>query len=76
MTMACSDDGVTRPLPTQDTATTRTIFICGYVLFFAIALVAGALGAHWRTWLPGAEGVKSLNGGVKAAVYSFMSLIH
>ena len=74
--MTCNDDGVTRPLPTQDTATTRTIFICGYVLFFSIALVAGAVGVHWRTWLPGAEGVKSLNGGVKAAVYSFMSLIH
>jgi len=49
------------------------IFICGFLLFFSIALVASALGCHWRTWLPGAEGVKSLTGGVKAAVYTFMA---
>ena len=35
---------------------------------FLIMCVTG-----WRTWLPGAEGVKSLYGGVKAAVYTFMS---
>jgi light-harvesting complex 1 beta chain len=43
------------------------------VLFSAIAVVGQLLGAQWRTWLPGAEGVKSLTGGVKAAVYTFMS---
>jgi light-harvesting complex 1 beta chain len=42
-------------------------------VFLAIALAGQLLGAHWRTWLPGAEGVKSVFGGVKAAVYTFMS---
>jgi light-harvesting complex 1 beta chain len=42
-------------------------------VFMAIALAGQLLGWQWRSWLPGAEGVKSLNGGVKAAVYTFMS---
>jgi light-harvesting complex 1 beta chain len=50
-----------------------TIFTLGFVLFSAIAVVGQLLGAPWRTWLPGAEGAKSLTGGVKAAVYTFMS---
>jgi light-harvesting complex 1 beta chain len=50
-----------------------TIFAVSFVVFLAIALVAQLLGWHWRSWLPGAEGVKSLTGGVKAAVYTFMS---
>jgi light-harvesting complex 1 beta chain len=49
------------------------IFALGFVVFMAIALAGQLLGWHWRTWLPGAEGVKSLNGGVKAAVYTFMA---
>lgn len=51
----------------------RAIFALGYVAFLAIALFGQLLGWHWRTWLPGAEGVKSIFGGVKAAVYTFMS---
>jgi light-harvesting complex 1 beta chain len=50
-----------------------TIFTVGFVAFAAIAVVAQLLGWHWRSWLPGAEGVKSMTGGVKAAVYTFMS---
>jgi light-harvesting complex 1 beta chain len=50
-----------------------TIFTLSFVLFSAIAVVGQLLGAQWRAWLPGAEGVKSLTGGVKAAVYTFMS---
>jgi light-harvesting complex 1 beta chain len=49
------------------------IFACSFALFMAIALVGQVLGWHWRSWLPGAEGVKSVTGGVKAAVYTFMS---
>ena len=49
------------------------IFTVGFVIFGAIAVVAAMLGQQWRTWLPGAEGVKSMTGGVKAAVYTFMS---
>jgi light-harvesting complex 1 beta chain len=43
------------------------------VLFLAIALVAETMGWQWRSWLPGAESAKSLTGGVKTAVYTFMS---
>ncbi|MGA1286037.1 MAG: hypothetical protein ACO305_03255 [Rubrivivax sp.] len=50
-----------------------TIFAVSFVVFAAIAVVGQMLGWHWRTWLPGAEGVKSMTGGVKAAVYTFMS---
>jgi light-harvesting complex 1 beta chain len=49
------------------------IFAAAFALFMAIALAGQLLGWHWRAWLPGAESVKSLNGGVKAAVYTFMS---
>lgn len=49
------------------------IFAVSFVVFLAIALIAQMLGWQWRSWLPGAEGVKSLTGGVKAAVYTFMS---
>lgn len=53
----------------------QLIFAVSLLVFFAIALAGQLLGLHWRTWLPGAEGVKSLHGGVKAAVYTFMSHI-
>jgi len=49
------------------------IFALGFVVFLGIALIGTVLGWHWRTWLPGAEGMKSVFGGVKAAVYTFMS---
>ena len=49
------------------------IFALSFPVFFAIALAGLLLGRPWREWLPGAEGVGSLYGGVKAAVYTFMS---
>jgi light-harvesting complex 1 beta chain len=49
------------------------IFTSAFVVLLAMALVAQTLGLQWRSWLPGAEGVKSVTGGVKAAVYTFMS---
>jgi light-harvesting complex 1 beta chain len=51
------------------------IFVVVFPVFLAIALCGQLLGWHWRTWLPGAEGVKSVFGGVKAAVYTFMSYL-
>jgi light-harvesting complex 1 beta chain len=63
--------------PSRDSGTHSlsftTIFAVGFVLFAAIAVVAQMLGWNWRSWMPGAEGVKSMTGGVKAAVYTFMS---
>ncbi|MCW5662533.1 MAG: light-harvesting protein [Piscinibacter sp.] len=50
-----------------------TIFVVAFTFFLAIALVAQLLTWQWRNWLPGAEGGKSLVGGVKSAVYTFMS---
>jgi light-harvesting complex 1 beta chain len=61
------------PVLKADSVSYLTIFAAGFVLFAAIALVGVLLGAQWRSWLPGAEGVKSMTGGVKAAVYTFMS---
>ena len=49
------------------------IFAPAFVVFLTIALVGQTLGMNWRSWLPGAESVKSVTGGVKAAVYTFMS---
>ena len=49
------------------------VFVVGFAVFLAIALVSSLLTWQWRSWLPGAEGAKSLVGGVKSAVYTFMS---
>ena len=49
------------------------IFALSFAVFLVIALFGQSLGRPWRTWLPGAEGVGSLLGGVKAAVYTYMS---
>jgi light-harvesting complex 1 beta chain len=59
----------------NESKTYLAIFAGGFAVFLAIALVAQVLGWHWRSWLPGAEGAKSLTGGVKAAVYTFMSYL-
>jgi light-harvesting complex 1 beta chain len=57
----------------EDRKSFRLLFVCAFAVFLAIALVGQALGMPWRSWLPGAEGVRSVTGGVKAAVYTFMS---
>lgn len=49
------------------------LFALSYAVFLVIALSGQLLGLSWRSWLPGAEGVPSMSGGVKAAVYTFMS---
>ena len=51
------------------------LFGLSFVVFLVIALTGAVLGRPWRAWLPGAEGVESLFGGVKAAVYTFMSYV-
>ncbi len=59
----------------HDTTSSTSLFVVAFVVFLAIALVARMLTMQWRTWLPGAEGEKSMIGGVRAAVYTFMSHI-
>ncbi len=56
-------------------ALSPVVFCTGFAVFLVIALVAQMLTMRWRTWLPGAEGEGSLIGGVKSAVYTFMSYI-
>jgi light-harvesting complex 1 beta chain len=58
-----------------DSALSPVVFCAGFAVFLVIALVAQMLTMRWRTWLPGAEGEGSLIGGVKSAVYTFMSYI-
>ena len=62
-----------KPLLSGESRSFWVIYALGFSVFLAIALFGQLLGWHWRTWLPGAEGVKSIFGGVKAAVYTFMS---
>lgn len=71
--MASTNHGSLRPMLKEDSKAFFVIFAAGFLIFLAIAVVAQTLGWQWRTWLPGAEGVKSMTGGVKAAVYTFMS---
>ena len=60
-------------VPKEDRKAFFVIFAPAFVVFLAIACVGQTLGMQWRSWLPGAESVKSVTGGVKAAVYTFMS---
>jgi len=67
---------VAHALPHAHDATSSTgLFLAGFVVFLVIALIAQMLAMQWRSWLPGAEGEKSMIGGVKAAVHTFMSHI-
>jgi light-harvesting complex 1 beta chain len=61
------------PMTKEDRKSWFVIFAPAFVVFLTIALVGQTLGWQWRSWLPGAEGAKSVTGGVKAAVYTFMS---
>lgn len=58
-----------------DGVTFRLIFVVAFLLLFALALMAQVVGLHWREWLPGAEDRASLPGGVRSAVYTFMSYL-
>jgi light-harvesting complex 1 beta chain len=60
----------------KDTKAFYAIFAVGFALFLMIALMAQMTGLKWRSWLPGAEGIKSMTGSVKAAVYTFMSYLN
>ena len=62
--------------PKSDSVTFVGIFFVGFVVFLAIALCAQMVALPWRSWLPGAEGQKSLVGGVRTSVYTFMSYLN
>jgi light-harvesting complex 1 beta chain len=71
--MAGTHHGARPGLLKEDSSAFAAIFVVGFAMFLFIAVLAQVLGWHWRSWLPGAESVKSMTGGVKAAVYTFMS---
>jgi light-harvesting complex 1 beta chain len=73
-TMASSVWKSTAPAATVAPGT-RLVFLVGFVVLLVIALVGRGLALDWRQWLPGAEGEKTLIGGVRSAVYTFMSNI-
>jgi light-harvesting complex 1 beta chain len=60
-------------LMSQDSKAYEALFLVSFVFVLMIALAAQVLFLNWRTWLPGAENEKSLIGGVKTGVYTFMS---
>ncbi len=65
-----------RALPhVHDHSSSTGLYVAGFVVFLVIALIAEMLAMKWRSWLPGAESEKTMIGGVKAAVHSFMSHI-
>ena len=68
-------DALAKP-PRSDSATFVGIFFVSFVVFLAIALCAQMVALPWRSWLPGAEGQKSLVGGVRTSVYTFMSYLN
>ena len=73
--MASTANVSLKSLVAKESKAFTAIFAVGFAVFLLIALVSQTAGWQWRSWLPGAEGVKSITGGVKAAVYTFMSYL-
>ena len=71
--MAQTHSAIHRELNLTESRKDLLIFGLSFAVFLVIALSGQLLGRPWRSWLPGAEGVGSMLGGVKAAVYTFMS---
>lgn len=71
--MATTETTLLKPAAAAESRSFWLIFAASFSVLLVIALFGQLLGWHWRSWLPGAEGVKSIFGGVKAAVYTFMS---
>jgi light-harvesting complex 1 beta chain len=49
------------------------IFVVMFIVFLAVALASMLCAQNWRTFLPGAEGARSMFDGVKSAVYTVIS---
>jgi light-harvesting complex 1 beta chain len=49
------------------------IFVVMFIVFLAVALASLLCAQNWRTFLPGAEGARSMFDGVKSAVYTVIS---
>ncbi len=68
--------GAPATVPKNDSVTFVGIFFISFIVFLTIALCAQMVALPWRSWLPGAEGQKSLIGGVRTSVYTFMSYLN
>ena len=73
--MADLSSGSLQQLLKSDSKVFKGIFVVSFSLLLLFVLLACVLPGQWRSWLPGAESEKSLIGGVKAAVYTFMSYL-
>jgi light-harvesting complex 1 beta chain len=51
----------------------RAIFVVIFCVFMALAVVGQIFALNWRTWLPGAEGTRTVLVSVKSAVYTVIS---
>ena len=49
------------------------IFVVMFIVFAVVALASMLSTQNWRTYLPGAEGARSMFDGVKSAVYTVIS---
>lgn len=48
-------------------------FVVIFIVFLAVAMASALFAQNWRTFLPGAEGARSMLDGVKSAVYTVIS---
>lgn len=71
--MALEITGIRSATPEGALEGSRSIFVTIFIAFLLMALVSWLMGQNWRSHLPGAEGERSVLGGVKAAVYTVMS---
>lgn len=53
----------------------HSIYVVLFAAFLSVALVAQVLALPWRSWFPGLKQDHSLISGVRASVYSVISLI-
>ena len=51
----------------------RYLFFVLFCVFLSLAVVGQMFFMEWRTWLPGAEGTRSMFESVKSAVYTVIS---
>ena len=73
--MADMSSGSLQQVLKSDSKVFYGIFVVSFFVLLLFALFACVLPGQWRSWLPGAESEKSMIGGVKAAVHTFMSHI-
>ncbi len=52
------------------------IFVVIFIAFLGLALASMLFTQDWRTYLPGAEGARSMLSGVKSAVYTVISQLN